>query len=58
MGLKIFMNSMKVHTGWLPVAVSSGLKRSQRVSKCYETHGAENIRASHMVPQRNETLGA
>ena len=58
MGLKIFINGMNLHTRRLPMAVSSGLKRSQRVSKCYETHGAENIRASHMVPQRSETLGA
>ena len=49
---------MKLHTGWLPVAVSSGLKRSQRVSKCYETHGAENIRASRPVSHCHETLGA
>ena len=30
MGLKIYKNNMKLHTGWLPVAVSSGLKRSQK----------------------------
>ena len=58
MGLKIYINNMKLHTGWLPVAVSSGLKRSQRASKCNETHGAENIRASHRVSKCHETLGA
>ena len=40
------------------MAVSSGLKRSQRVSKCHETLGAEHARASHAVSQRHETLGA
>ena len=30
MGLKLFISNMKLHTGWLPVAVSSGLKRSQK----------------------------
>ena len=58
MGLKIYINNMKLHTGWLPVAVSSGLKQSQRVSTCNKTHGAENIRASHLVSKCHETLGA
>ena len=58
MGLKIFINGINLHTGQLPMAVSSGLKRSQRVSKCNETHGAENIRASHLVSKCLETLGA
>ena len=58
MGLKIFIHGINLHTGWLPMAVSSGLKRSQRVSKCHETLGAEHIRASHMVSQCHETLGA
>ena len=58
MGLKIFINCINLHTGRLPMAVSSGLKRSQRVSKCHETLGAEHIRASHMVSQCHETLGA
>ena len=58
MGLKIFINGINLHTGRLPMAVSSGLKRSQRVSKCHETLGAEHIRASHMVSKCNETLGA
>ena len=33
MGLKIFINCISSHTGRVPMAVSSGLKRSQRVSK-------------------------
>ena len=40
------------------MAVSSGLKRSQRVSKYHETLGAEHICASHMVSQCRESLGA
>ena len=58
MGLKIFINGISLHTGRLPMAVSSGLTRSQKVSKCNETLGAEHIRASHMVSQCHETLGA
>ena len=58
MGLKIFISAMNLHTRRLPMAVSSGLKRSQRVSKCHETLGAEHIRASHLVSQCHETLGA
>ena len=58
MGFNIFMNGMNLHTGRLPMAVSSGLKRPQRVSKCHETLGAEHARASHAVSQRHETLGA
>ena len=58
MGLKIFIRAMNLHTRRLPMAVSSGLKRSQRVSKCHETLGAEHIRASHLVSQCHETLGA
>ena len=40
------------------MAASSGLKRSQRVSKCRQNLGVENIRASHMVSQCHEPLGA
>ena len=40
------------------MAVSSGLKRSQRVSKCVETLGAEHIRESQAVSRCHETLGA
>ena len=58
MGLKFFTNGTNSHTGRIPMAVSSGLKRSQRVSKCHETFGAEHTRASHTVSQRRETLGA
>ena len=58
MGLKIFINGINLHTGRLPMAVSSGLKRSQRVSKCHETLGAEHIRASRTVSQCHGTLGA
>ena len=58
MGLKFFTNGTNSHTGRIPMAVSSGLKRSQRVSKCHETLGAEHTRASHAVSQRRETLGA
>ena len=58
MGLKIFIHGINLHTGWLPMAVSSGLKRSQRVSKCHETLGAEHIRASRTVSQCHGTLGA
>ena len=39
------------------MAVSSGLKRSQRVSKCVETLGAEHIRESQAVSRCHETLG-
>ena len=42
MGFKIFINGMNLHTGRFP---NGGLKRSQRVSKCHETLGAERIRA-------------
>ena len=58
MGLKFFIRGINSHTGRIPMAVSSGLKRSQRVSKCNETLGAEHTRASHTVSQRHETLGA
>ena len=58
MGLKFFISGTNSHTGCIPMAVSSGLKRSQRVSKCHETLGAEHARASHAVSQRHETLGA
>ena len=58
MGLKIFINGINLHTGRLPMAVSSGLKRSQRVSKCHETLGADRIRALHEVSMCCETLGA
>ena len=40
------------------MAVSSGLNRSQRVSKCVETLGAEHIRESQAVSRCHETLGA
>ena len=40
------------------MAVSSGLKRSQRVSKCVETLGAEHTRESQAVSRCHETLGA
>ena len=40
------------------MAVSSGLKQSQRVSKCVENLGAEHIRESQAVSRCHETLGA
>ena len=58
MGLKLFISGTNSHTGRIPMAVSSGLKRSQRVSKCHQALGAEHTRASHTVSQRHETLGA
>ena len=33
MGLNIFINGMSLYAGWLPVAVSSGLKGSQSATK-------------------------
>ena len=36
MGLKLFISGANSHTGRIPMVVSSGLKRSQRVSKCHE----------------------
>ena len=58
MGLNIFVNGTNSHTRRVPMSVSSGLKRSHRVSKCHETLGAKHIRASHMVSQCHETFGA
>ena len=58
MGLKIFINGINLHTRCIPMAVSSGLKGSQRVSKCLEPLGAEHIRESHAVPRCQETFGA
>ena len=58
MGLKFFISGTNSHPGRIPMAVSSGLKRSQRVSKCHETLGAEHTPASRTVSQRHETLGA
>ena len=58
MGLKLFISGANSHTGRIPMVVSSGLKRSQRVSKCNQAFGAEHTRASHTVSQRHETLGA
>ena len=43
MGLKIFKNNMKLHTGWLPVAVSSGLNgRGVGTPSAYSTAGTPN----------------
>ena len=58
MGLKFFISGTNSQTGRIPMAVSGGLKQSQRVSKCHETLGAEHTRASHTVSRRHETLGA
>ena len=58
MGLKIFIDGLNLHTGRLPMAVSSGLKRSHRASQCNETLGAERIRASHLVSKGHETPDA
>ena len=58
MGLNIFVNGTSLHAWRVPKAVSSGLKRSQRVSKCHHTLGAEHMRASQRVSQCHETLGA
>ena len=58
MGFKFFISGTNSQTGRVPMAVSGGLKQSQRVSKCHETLGAEHTRASHTVSQRRETLGA
>ena len=57
MGLKLFISGANSHTGRIPMVVSSGLKRSQRASKCHQALGAEHTRASHTVSQRHETLG-
>ena len=40
------------------MAVSSGLKRSSKVSKCVETLGAEHVRESQAVSRCHEPLGA
>ena len=58
MGLKFFISGTNSHTGCIPMAVSSGLKRSQRVSKCHDTPGAAHIRASHMASLCYDALGA
>ena len=58
MSLKFFISGTISQTGRIPMAVSSGLKRSQRVSKCHGTLGAEHTRASHTVSQRREPPGA
>ena len=58
MGLKFFISGANSHSGRIPMVVSSGLKRSQRVSKRRETLGAEHTRASHAVSPRHETLAA
>ena len=58
MGLKIFITGINLHTGRLPMAVSSGLKRSQRVSKCHETLGAEHMLASDKGSKRHDILSA
>ena len=58
MGLNVFVNGTNSHTRRVPMSVSSGLKRSHRVSQCHETLGAEHIRAPHKVSQCREALGA
>ena len=58
MRLKFFITGTNSHSGRIPMVVSSGLKRSQRVSKRRETLGAEHARASHAVSPRHETLAA